>query len=101
MKTEQKNQRVEIKFLPATNTMGARYSVKGEAGRKILAFNYAARYKEQAAALEYLEATTGKKDWNLMEIAEAGEKTTFFAYSVCPVEITRHKSIVEDYSWTR
>jgi hypothetical protein len=101
MKTEQKNQRIEVKFLPATNTKGARYSVKGEAGRKFLAFNYAARYKEQAAVIEYLEATTGKKDWNLMEVAETKDKTYFYAYSVTPVNITNHKPILEDYSWTR
>jgi hypothetical protein len=101
MKTEQKNQKLEVKYLSPTNTKGTRYSVKGLGGRKILAFDYSARYPEQAAALEYLSLTTNKKDWSLMEVAETKDKTYFFAYSVWPVNITNHKPILEDYSWTR
>jgi hypothetical protein len=101
MKTEQKNQRVVVKFLPATDTKGARFSVKGEQGRKILSFDYSARNPEEAAAYQYLVLTTGEKKWSLMEYSEAGNRTDFYAYSVCPVEIIKHKSIVEDYSWTR
>jgi hypothetical protein len=97
---EPKNQKVIVKFLPATNTKGARYSVNGLGGRKILDFNYAARYKEQAAALEYLEATTSRKDWNLVELEDNKNTTTFLAYSLTPVNITKHQPIVQDYSWT-
>jgi hypothetical protein len=98
---EPKNQKVIVKFLPATNTKGARYSVKGLGGRKILDFNYSARFKEQAAALEYLALTTNRKDWSLMELEDNKNTTTFLAYSVTPVSITNHKPILEDYSWTR
>jgi hypothetical protein len=96
-----KNQKLVVKFLPATTTKGARYSVKGDQGRKILDFNYASTDPEAAAAYEYMVETTGQKKWSIMEFAQAGKETLFWVYSVLPVEITKHRSIVEDYSWTR
>lgn len=70
-------QAIQIKFLPATNTIGARLKATCEGGSIVEPINYSIDIKEQALELAYKLANQ-KLDWKVKQFSIGSFKNCYY-----------------------